>query len=143
MIEMQIRTLIGSPGGIGTITLQDTSGRQAMVVTLAPHDLTEVLKAAGIAPEARSGPVHLLTDIVSKLGSRIERVVIHDVRDGGLIASIELRTDNGIAELECSASDGIAAAACAGCPILADETLIDRLTDPLIHPAQAEPPTCD
>ena len=68
----------------------------------------------------------LLYDTINKMGGTLDRVVVNDLRESTFFATLHLRRDGEEIEVDARPSDGVALAVRAGCPIYAEESVLDK-----------------
>ncbi len=71
----------------------------------------------------------LLANVIADLGGRIERIVIHDLRDATFMAKLVISRDGEIIEVDARPSDAIALGAAYGTPIFVASHVFDEVTD--------------
>jgi bifunctional DNase/RNase len=108
------------------IVLLDEEGRRALPVGVGPYEAQAIVAGARKLESPRPTAHDLLATVIEQLGGTLERVVIHDLRDGAFIGQLEVRTPKGVMEIDCRPSDGMAVALRTGCPILVDEEVLDK-----------------
>ncbi len=123
MIRMRmVRLLLGDPGLPARMVLMDQDQKQALVAALGDEETAALLASFGRLPRPDCHDV--LAQVVGRLGGRMQRALIHDLRGEHLIAEIELQTAHGIAEIDCRPGDAVAAALRAGCDVLVAEAVL-------------------
>ncbi len=82
----------------------------------------------------------LLKSVISELGARVTRVVVHDLRDDTFYARISLvDMDGKYTEVDSRPSDAIALAVRFGAPIYVDESVMERAGVILDQTGEEEP----
>lgn len=87
----------------------------------------------------------LLKSVLDALEGRLERVLIHDLREGVFYGELELQCGERDMRVDCRPSDGVALALRCGVPIFVAEEVMDEagavIDDPEAHsPATMEDP---
>jgi bifunctional DNase/RNase len=124
--------------------VQVGSGGEASVVVLreheAPHRLLPILiggaEAASIALAATGQTLprplthDLMADLIDQLDVRIDDVEVTEVRDGAILAAIDLSSPQGRRRLDTRPSDGIALAVRFHAPLWVSEEVLDAAGTP-------------
>ena len=108
------------------IMLREKNGERVLPIVIGISEADAIrLKVSGV--ELPRPLTHdLLRNIITELGAELERIVIHDLRQGTFFAKLVLKTRDGQdREVDARPSDAIALALRAGAPILAEESLLD------------------
>jgi bifunctional DNase/RNase len=127
MIEMELfRIRIDDKKREQVIILREKDGERVLPIVIGINEADAIrLKVSGV--ELPRPLTHdLLRNTIAELGAELERIVIHDLRQGTFFAKLVLRTCDGQdREVDARPSDAIALALRAGAPILAEESLLD------------------
>ncbi len=127
MREMQVHGLVlaqDSPGS--TLILREADGNRYLLLAIGPAEAQSI--ARGLHGDELSRPLthDLMCLVVEEMGSAMERVVIHEVKDNTFIGSLDLKTDFGVIELDARPSDAVAMAVRTRVPIFCLDTVLDR-----------------
>jgi uncharacterized protein len=68
----------------------------------------------------------LMLGLVSQLGAELDRIEIHDLREGTFYARLILRAEGGDVVVDARPSDAIGIAVRAGCPVFIAESVIEE-----------------
>ena len=127
MIEMELfRIRIDDKRREQVIMLKEKNGERVLPIVIGISEADAIrLKVSGV--ELPRPLTHdLLRNTITELGAEVERIVIHDLRQGTFFAKLVLKTRDGQSrEVDARPSDAIALALRAGAPILAEESLLD------------------
>ena len=127
MIEMELfRIRIDDKRREQVIMLRERNGERVLPIVIGISEADAIrLKVSGV--ELPRPLTHdLLRNTITELGAEVERIVIHDLRQGTFFAKLVLKTRDGQSrEVDARPSDAIALALRAGAPILAEESLLD------------------
>lgn len=127
MIEMELfRIRIDDKRREQVIMLREKNGERVLPIVIGINEADAIrLKVSGV--ELPRPLTHdLLRSTITELGAELERIVIHDLRQGTFFAKLVLKTRDGQGrEVDARPSDAIALALRAGAPILAEESLLD------------------
>jgi bifunctional DNase/RNase len=125
-IEVKIRALMMDPNsGTPIIILKDVNSETMLPIWVGAYEANAIaLEIEKIAPQ-RPMTHDLLRNLIVEMGTKVERVVITELRDNTFFAVIEMRTIEGTAMmLDSRPSDAIALALRADCPIFVDQEVI-------------------
>ena len=127
MVEMELfRIRIDDKRREQVIMLKERNGERVLPIVIGISEADAIrLKVSGV--ELPRPLTHdLLRNTITELGAEVERIVIHDLRQGTFFAKLVLKTRDGQdREVDARPSDAIALALRAGAPILAEESLLD------------------
>jgi len=138
VVDMRVEGIGRDPAGeTYFLILRERDGERRLVLQIGPFEAAMIGMALGGGPVPRPFTHDLLVQAVTRLGGRVERVLIHDVRNETFIGVLELGTDRGLIELDCRPSDGVAVALRTEAAILAAEEVLDKAG---LVPGQSEWP---
>lgn len=106
--------------------LRETEGRRTLVMGIGPAEAASIAIGAGRVKTERPLTHDLIVDIFQRFDVKVNRVVIHDMKDHAFIAVLDLETSLGIQEIDCRPSDAVALAVRVKAPIYAAEGVLDR-----------------
>ncbi len=125
-IEVKIRGLMMDPNsGTPIVILKDVNSETLLPIWVGAYEANAI--ALEIEKIATQRPMthDLLRNLIVEMGSRVERVVVTELRDNTFFAVIEIRHSSGdILMLDSRPSDAIALALRADCPIYVNEEVI-------------------
>ncbi len=125
-IEVKIRGLMMDPNsGTPIVILKDVNSETLLPIWVGAYEANAI--ALEIEKIATQRPMthDLLRNLIVEMGSRVERVVVTELRDNTFFAVIEIRHSSGdIVMLDSRPSDAIALALRADCPIYVNEEVI-------------------
>jgi uncharacterized protein len=137
MVEMDLLGIkLELPSNIPIVMLRETEGdRRVLPIFIGLPEANAIhLALEGRAP-ARPLTHDLMLDVLTELGSRLERVVITDLRDGTFYAELHLAGPEGARVVSARPSDGIALAVRVGASIFAAPTVLDEAAAPAVEEA--------
>lgn len=125
MTEMKIVSVgmvQGSDGNV--VVLKEKNGGRLLAIGIGIMEASAIaMELEGVKPP-RPMTHDLLKNVIARLQARVNRIVIHDLREDTFIGQIELATEMGILEIDARPSDAIALAVRAKVKIYcADEVL--------------------
>jgi bifunctional DNase/RNase len=122
--------------------LSEQDGERLLPITVGEFEAKAIVRAANRIPQARPSTHDLLAAVVSRLRARLERVVIHDLRDETFFCQLELVGEVGLLEVDCRTSDAVALALRLDSPIYAMPEVLAKagvLPRQRVRPSPAEP----
>jgi len=112
--------------GTPTVVLQGKRDGRRLAMTIGPAEATGIaVPLRGVTPP-RPLTHDLFLTVFGRLNVSVDRVVIHDLRDGIYYATVHLRGGNGAMELDARPSDAIALAIRAKAPVLVEDRVFDK-----------------
>src|SRR5690606_6508980 len=107
------------------VVLKEKDGRRMLVIAIGIAEATAIaLSLEGIKPV--SPLTHdLMPTTIRRQRTKLQRVVIHDLRDDTYIGQIDLETENGVMEIDSRPSDAIALAVREKAPIYVTESVLE------------------
>ena len=106
------------------VILKDMDGSHYLPILIAPFEATAIALALEGAPVPRPLSHDLMRNILESLGSNLEQVIIHDIRDSTFYAKLIVRTNGELQEIDARPSDGIALALRVQAPIFVTDKIV-------------------
>lgn len=125
-IEVKIRALMMDPNsGTPIIILKDVNSETMLPIWVGAYEANAIaLEIEKLTPQ-RPMTHDLLRNLIVEMGSKVERVVVTELRDNTFFAVIEMRHNDGsLVMLDSRPSDALALALRADCPIFVDMEVI-------------------
>jgi bifunctional DNase/RNase len=124
-IEMTVRGTVPDPmTHMPVIVLRESQGTRDLLIWVGKSEGDAIqMEIDGIHPP-RPMTHDLLKAMISSLRGVVQRVVVSELKDNTFYASIEIRASHGVVKVDARPSDAIALAVRAGCPIFAEEAVI-------------------
>jgi bifunctional DNase/RNase len=139
MVAVRVSHVVQLDDGQGWLVgLYDEAAERVLPIRVGDGEGLSIAAAAQGQGLRRPLTHDLLLDVIQRLGGSIQRAVVHDLREGTFIGSLEIRTAAGVLEVDCRPSDAIALAVRVHCPIEADEEVLDRAAIP-VRPGEHGP----
>ncbi|MEB3330439.1 MAG: bifunctional nuclease family protein [Candidatus Sericytochromatia bacterium] len=138
MIEMKVSgVILDSASRHPIVMLRDKEERRALLIWIGEPEANAILMALeGISPP-RPLTHDLATLLLDKLGARLVKVVVTDMRDQTFFAELEIEAGGKTLTLDARPSDAIALALRAQAPILVAPEVMTANAIP-INPAREE-----
>lgn len=106
------------------VILKDMDGSHYLPILIGPFEATAIALALEGAPVPRPLSHDLMRSILETLGTTLEQVIIHDIRDSTFFAKLILRSDDELQEVDARPSDGIALALRMQAPIYVSDKIV-------------------
>ncbi|HXE71173.1 MAG TPA: bifunctional nuclease family protein [Candidatus Nitrosotenuis sp.] len=106
------------------VILKDLEGRRHLPILIGPFEATAIALALEGTQVPRPLSHDLMKSIIESLHARVERIVIHDIRENTFYAKVVLVSDGETLEIDARPSDSIALALRTGSPIYVSEQII-------------------
>lgn len=107
------------------MVLREDEGERVLVIGIGQVEASAIAMALEQVEPARPLTHDLTVNIIHRLQARLERVIIHDLRESTFIGQLDLGTERGVLEVDCRASDAVALAVRVGAPIYASESVME------------------
>ena len=109
------------------IVLREVNGERAFPILIGLHEAYAIdRRTKGIALQ-RPLTHDLMERIISELDSRLEQVVIHELRDSTFFAKLVIRRNGELVEVDSRPSDAIAISAGTETPIYVDDSVLQEV----------------
>lgn len=111
--------------GDHVMILREKGKQRLLVIGIGPTEAASIAMAHEGIKTPRPLTHDLTMQLLFRLRGKLERSIIHDVRDDAYIGQIDVSTDCGVLEIDCRSSDAVALALRANAPIFASEHVLD------------------
>ena len=105
------------------VILKDMDGKRFLPILIGPFEATAIALALEGAPVPRPLTHDLMRTVLETLESRLEQVIIHDIRESTFFAKLIIRTNGELQEIDARPSDGIALALRMSAPIYVSDKI--------------------
>lgn len=128
VIELELVAVrVELPSNTPVVVLRELDGRRRQLsIFIGAPEATAIAFALEGVETPRPLTHDLFCQVLSELGSQLDRVVITELRDTTYYADLELSTPNGDRTVSARPSDAVALAVRVGCPIYATEDLLEQ-----------------
>ena len=128
MIELElIGVRVELPSNTPVVVLREVEGRQRQLsIFIGGPEATAIAFALEGVDTPRPLTHDLFCNVLGELDTTMERVVITELRDTTYYATLHLVTGDRTQEISSRPSDAIALAVRTGCPIFAQEDVLDE-----------------
>ena len=124
-VRMEVAGVVGTDAG-PAVVLKDSTGKNLMPIWIGYSEAHAIqLRLAG---ERFQRPLthDLLDTVMRKLGGKLLKIHVEDLRNDTFIGRIFIQTDSGVVELDARPSDSIALALGNKAPIFVDRKVLER-----------------
>jgi len=131
LIQLELFQIIiteGSP--TQGIVLKEVSGERSFPIFIGYNEAMAIDRKIKDFQVARPLTHDLLQSIIEKMGGRLERIVLNDLKEGTYYALLMVRQDDRIVEVDSRPSDAIALAVRMDVPIFIEESVLNRAIAP-------------
>lgn len=112
------------------IVLKEISGERQLPIFIGVNEARAIERKLKDIPVLRPLTHDLTMDVVSKLGGRVSRVVVNDLREETYYAFIEIMQGVDALQIDARPSDAVAVAVRGPAPIFVEEKVFDRTNKP-------------
>ncbi len=134
MQEVIVKALMVDPvSNIPVVILKQISGGRLLPIWLGTFEANAIAMRLENLAVPRPMTHDLLHSLVERIGARVTRVVVSDLRESTFYAEICLSRESGETTVDARPSDAIALALRAGAPIFVADTVFDK-----VQPAPAD-----
>jgi len=126
-VEMQLKGLILDPAnGSPVVILREEEGSVFLPIWIGTCEANAIAMAVEGVEVPRPMTHDLLRATIDSLGGEVERIEIHDLREGTFYARLVVRTGAGPLEIDSRPSDALALAVRSNAPIFAADKVIEE-----------------
>ncbi len=128
MIELElIAVRVELPSNTPVVVLRELAGRRRQLsIFIGNPEATAIAFALEGVDTPRPLTHDLFCDVLDEVGVDLERVVINELRDTTYFATLQLRTAAGSVHVSSRPSDAVALAVRTGCPIFAEDEVLEE-----------------
>jgi uncharacterized protein len=127
MVEIKVKGLAqDSQSGQMVVILTDPEERRYLPIWIGLAEADAILIALEKIPLPRPGTHDLLKNILDTLGGKLDRVVIHSIKESIYYATLHLISGDKKMELDSRPSDAIALALRAEAPVFVSEAVMGQ-----------------
>jgi len=128
VIELElIAVRVELPSNTPVVVLRELAGRRRQLsIFIGNPEATAIAFALEGVDTPRPLTHDLFCDVLDEVGVDLERVVINELRDTTYFATLQLRTAAGSVHVSSRPSDAVALAVRTGCPIFAEDEVLEE-----------------
>jgi bifunctional DNase/RNase len=115
------------PPNIPCLLLRETTGEgRILPIFIGGPEATAIAFALEEVETPRPMTHDLMKDLLDELGTKVERVTVTELRDATFFAEIVLSNAGTVHSVSARPSDAVALAIRAGCPVFAEEGVLEE-----------------
>jgi uncharacterized protein len=128
LIEFELYQIVITEGSqTQVIVIREKNGERCFPIYIGHNEAAAIDRKINDVLVPRPLTHDLMHTILGKLGGRLTRVIVNDMRDDYYMAMLEIEHDGGTLQVDSRPSDAIALAVRAGCSIYVENTVLDAL----------------
>jgi len=121
------RIIITETSDQQVIYLKEIEGERAFPIVIGSKEAEAIDRRLKSMPTPRPQTHELLSDVIEKLGGRLERILIHDLQEHTFFAKLVIRQGGRSIEIDSRPSDAIALGVAHSVPIFVAEHVLDEV----------------
>jgi len=130
-IRMELsRVIITELGDQQMIFLREVDGDRSFPIMIGTNEAIAIDRRLKGIETPRPMTHDLLADVIEKLGARIQKIVVSELRSHTFIAKLQLVTASGTVEIDSRPSDAIAVGVACDTPIYVAGEVLDTVLNP-------------
>jgi uncharacterized protein len=128
MVEMELVAVrIELPGNTPVVLLREVAGDHRLLpIFIGQPEATAIAFAIDGVVTPRPMTHDLMKSLLDDLGATVERIVVTDLSEGTFYAEIHLQLADKVHQVSSRPSDALALALRVGCPIFAEQAVVDE-----------------
>jgi uncharacterized protein len=128
MVEMELVAVrIELPGNTPVVLLRELAGEHRLLpIFIGQPEATAIAFAIDGVVTPRPMTHDLMKNLLDDLGATVERIVVTDLSEGTFYAEIHLKLGDKAHQVSSRPSDALALALRVGCPIFAEQAVVDE-----------------
>ncbi len=135
-VRMELsRILIREQYDSHILELREVDGERTFPIAIGPNEAMAIERRLMEQQPPRPQTHELLAEIIRRLGARVVRILINDLRDSTFFARLILEHDGQTLDIDSRPSDAIALGASQGVPIYVAEHVLEEAC----RPPEADP----
>ena len=130
-VRMELsRVIITELGDQQVIFLREIGGERSFPIMIGTNEAIAIDRRLKDIETPRPMTHELLADVIEKLGAKIQKIVVSELRSHTFIATLHLATATGTVEIDSRPSDAIAVGVAGDTPIYVAEEVLDTVLNP-------------
>jgi bifunctional DNase/RNase len=129
-MEVQVelaRVIISETTDQQVIVLREKAGERSFPIIIGIFEAVSIDRKIKDIQVPRPLTHDLLAGVIREMGGRLTRIVVNDLRDNTFFAQLHVERDGTDIEIDARPSDAIALAVRVGCPIFAEEKVLEKV----------------
>ena len=130
-VQMELsRVIITELGEQQVIFLREIDGERSFPIMIGTNEAIAIDRRLKGIQTPRPMTHDLLADVIEKLGARIMKITISELRNHTFIATLHLATESGVVKIDSRPSDAIAVGVSNATPIYVAEDVLKTVLNP-------------
>lgn len=130
-VRMELsRVIITELGDQQVIFLREVGGERSFPIMIGTNEAIAIDRRLKDIETPRPMTHELLADVIEKLGAKVQKIVVSELRSHTFIATLHLATATGTVEVDSRPSDAIAVGVAGDTPIYVAEEVLDTVLNP-------------
>ena len=121
------RIIIAETSDQQVIYLKEVEGERSFPIVIGSTEALAIDRRLKNQPTPRPQTHELLSDVIDKLGGRLESIKINDLQDHTFFARLVIRVQGKTVEVDSRPSDAIALGVANNVPIYVEEHVMDQV----------------
>lgn len=129
-MEVQVelaRVIISETTDQQVIVLREKAGERSFPIIIGIFEAVSIDRKLKDIQVPRPLTHDLLAGVIREMGGRLTRIVVNDLRDNTFFAQLHVERDGKDIEIDARPSDAIALAVRVGCPVFAEEKVLEKV----------------
>ncbi len=119
------RVIISETTDQQVVVLREKGGKRSFPIIIGIFEAVSIDRQLKEIQIPRPLTHDLLMNVIRDMGGKLTRIVVNDLRDNTFFAQLHIELDGRDVEVDARPSDAIALAVRAGCPVYAEEKVLD------------------
>ena len=129
-VQMELaRIFIREMTDMQVIELRELDGDRSFPIVIGLPEAFAIERRLKGVEVPRPQTHDLLSTMISQLGARLDRIVIHELYEGTFYAMLCIEQDGREIDIDCRPSDAIALGVAEGVPIFVSEQVLDAIDE--------------
>jgi bifunctional DNase/RNase len=127
LIEVELfQVIINETSDSQVIVLKEKGGHRCLPIIIGMFEALAINRRLNNVQIPRPLTHDLIENIIEKLGGKLERIVVNDLRDNTFYARLEIRKNGKVMEVDSRPSDALALSVRTRVPIFVEENVLKK-----------------
>ncbi len=122
-----VRVIISETTDQQVIVLREKDGERSFPIIIGIFEAVSIDRKLKDIQVPRPLTHDLLASVIREMGGQLTRIVVNDLKDNTFFAQLHVERDGKDIEIDARPSDAIALAVRVGCPVFAEEKVLDKV----------------
>ncbi|MCX7806044.1 MAG: bifunctional nuclease family protein [Planctomycetota bacterium] len=130
LIEVELfQVVINETSDSQVVVLKEKGGKRCLPIIIGMFEALAINRKLNDVKIPRPLTHDLIESIIEKLGGKLERVIVNDLRDNTFYAKLEIRQNGKVTEIDSRPSDALALSVRTHVPIFVEESVFKKIVD--------------